>query len=323
MKSPIISKVYHDPSRSIPRVKRFEAEAKKRFKSLANELQQLLIEKLTGKVLHGNVSLELYDYGFAVNATAWDYSSMTAPQLAMLQEEIARLINRILNGDVTIDGKYYDRWIGYFLEVDYETGTKAAFNNIISQSALMSESATLNAVLFSQTYQTRLGMVLTQSYSDWLSITDSIRGELNYLLGESIQAGIHPDKLAKAIADKSDTLRWKAQRFARTELIGAYRRGRIAQSEQDEADYGVQIKYLWLSALSPTTRQDHAARHGKLYTAKEIQDFYSKNGNRFNCKCSFTEVVVNGLSDDPVSKPLQNRLSEQRVKWVQHLDKEK
>lgn len=322
MKTPIISKVYHDPSRSIPRVKRFEKEAKRRFNELSTALQQLLTDRLTGQLLQGNVSLELWDYDFAVNSERWDYSGMTGRQLAELQEQIAYLINSILNGETTVEGNYYENWTGYFIEVDYETGTRAAINNLVSQSALISESVTLQQVLFSQVYQSRLSMVMQQSYSDWLSISDSIRGDLGYLLGESISAGVHPNALAKAIADKSDTLYWKAQRFARTELIGAYRKGRIQQSEQDEKDYGVKIKYLWLSALSPTTRRTHAARHGHLYTAEEIQKFYSEKGNRYNCKCSFTEVIVNGYGD-PVSPTLQKRLDEQRVKWVEHLDKVK
>lgn len=271
----------------------------------------------------GNVELKLYEpYQFSVNSQSWDYSMMTGRQLAELQEQIAYLINSILNGETTIEGDYYENWVGYFIEVDYEAGTRATVNNLISQSALMSESTSLQQVLFSQVYQSRLSMVMQQSYSDWLSISDSIRGELNWLLAESISAGVHPNTLAKAIAEKSDTLYWKAQRFARTELIGAYRRGRIQQSEQDEKDYGVKIKYLWLSALSPTTRKWHAERHGHLYTAEEIQKFYRERGNNFSCKCSFTEVIVNGYGD-PVSPTLQKRLDEQRVKWVEHLDKAK
>lgn len=301
MKTPIISKVYPDPSRRIPLIKKFEKEAFKRFRLLKKEIKAMLLEKLKP--------------AFVINAD-WDYSRMNGRQLAELQEAIAYLINDILNGG----DMNYEHWVGYFIEHTYEDGTKAAFNNIASQSVLVSESATLNTILFSDVYQTRLGMVLTQEYAEWTSITESIRGELNAILGQAIADGIHPDEIAKQISDRSETLRWKAQRFARTELLSAYRRARINEAERDEEQYGVKIGYLWISALSPTTRKWHAARHGRIYTAKEIQEFYrEKNGsNRYNCRCSFTEVVFEDGKAD-VSPALEKRLKEQREKWVAHL----
>lgn len=38
--------------------------------------------------------------------------------------------------------------------------------------------------------------------------------------------------------------------------------------------HGLQVKYMHLSALSPTTRKSHAERHGQLFTAQEAKDFW-------------------------------------------------
>ena len=48
-----------------------------------------------------------------------------------------------------------------------------------------------------------------------------------------------------------------------------------------------------MSALAPTTRADHAARHGNLYTPQEAREWWARDANSINCRCSVTEVLVN------------------------------
>ena len=49
---------------------------------------------------------------------------------------------------------------------------------------------------------------------------------------------------------------------------------------------------MHMSALSPSTRATHAARHARLYTSDEVRDWYSRDGNSINCKCGQVEVLV-------------------------------
>ena len=84
----------------------------------------------------------------------------------------------------------------------------------------------------------------------------------------------------------------------------------IDEAQQASADYGVQTRMLWFSALSPTTRESHRVRHGQLYGAQDVREFYSRSGESVNCKCSQIELLV-----DSKGQPLDPALVE-RVKGM-------
>ncbi|MFA0414497.1 hypothetical protein AB4520_11910 [Vibrio renipiscarius] len=77
---------------------------------------------------------------------------------------------------------------------------------------------------------------------------------------------------------------------------------------------GINIRYLWMSALSPTSRVEHVIRHGEVYTEEEIVDFYKSEGNDVDCKCSFSEVVCNE-NGNPKSTKLIEKLKAQKQEW--------
>nr|WP_315528256.1 hypothetical protein [uncultured Achromobacter sp.] len=77
---------------------------------------------------------------------------------------------------------------------------------------------------------------------------------------------------------------------------------RMKRLEADEAaakKMGFNQKYMHLSALSPTTRKSHAARHGQLFTANEVRQFWSDKENVAGCKCTAVAVML-----DKSGKPL-------------------
>lgn len=70
---------------------------------------------------------------------------------------------------------------------------------------------------------------------------------------------------------------------------------RMRNLEEDEADchrLGIMHRFMHISALSPTTRASHVARHGWLYTADDIRHWMAKDDNAIDCHCAFTLVLV-------------------------------
>jgi len=61
-------------------------------------------------------------------------------------------------------------------------------------------------------------------------------------------------------------------------------------------------KLMHLSALSPTTRRSHAERHGKLYTAEEVIEFWNDPANRVGCKCTVISILVDSKGNPIVEK---------------------
>lgn len=66
----------------------------------------------------------------------------------------------------------------------------------------------------------------------------------------------------------------------------------LDEMEAAAKKYGVTQLYMQLSALSPTTRKTHADRHGKLFTAQALREFWADAANVEGCKCSIAAVLV-------------------------------
>lgn len=324
VKPPIISKIYKDPENFEPRLKKVDRDINARYKRFGKELRRYIEDTLTqlGSPMAGNASVTLWfdgDDEFTVNASRWDYR-IGASDYARITDFIQALIDEWILGLGTFEFGF-EQFSGWYINDEYHRGTRLSFNNLANQSGLYDETQSLQAILLSPQYQERVGMALQQSYDEWTSLTQQLRGRLGTIIGEGIAAGVAPRELAKELVEQG-VKPGTASNLARTEMIGALRRARLAEGERARNELGLNTKYLWLSALSMTTRPWHASRHGKLYTADEINEFYSQRGNRFNCKCSFTEALVDE-DGNMISKGLQARMVKQRDAWQEILVKKK
>lgn len=89
--------------------------------------------------------------------------------------------------------------------------------------------------------------------------------------------------------------------------IQAMRMSRLAADEADCQRLGIKHRFMHMSALSPSTRDSHAARSGELFTADEVRDWLAKDDNSTGCKCSFVLVLVDDAGN-PGSPALIQRL---------------
>ena len=76
------------------------------------------------------------------------------------------------------------------------------------------------------------------------------------------------------------------------DAIHENRMSRLDDAESEAKKLGFNQKYMHLSALSPTTRKSHASRHGKLFSANEVREFWSDKENIAGCKCTVVAVMV-------------------------------
>ena len=104
--------------------------------------------------------------------------------------------------------------------------------------------------------------------------------------------GLNPLDIARNLTDQTGIEKRRANRIARTEVTTALRRAKWDEDQEANDLYGLKTLLVHISALSPTTRHTHAVRHAHLYTNEEVRDWYSKDGNSINCKCSQQSVLV-------------------------------
>ena len=181
----------------------------------------------------------------------------------------------------------------------YQAGAATAERSV---RTILDDTKDLTKDLSGVPFLQRAAYVKARVFEEMKGFVGETAGRLGSVLLEGLADGDSIATIKTRLRDEFSISTSRAETIARTEVIGALRRGRIEQAEATAQQFGVEIGLMWFSALSPTTRQSHAERHGKVYSPDEVRDFYSEDGNGINCKCAQVEVVMKD------GKPLQEKL---------------
>ena len=251
--------------------------------------------------------LRLYKYALkatpyktvTVNVTRYEFE-LNPAILAVMTEEIDRAVDRIL-----LEGGASSLWFTtFYVEPSYAAGTAAAWRNLGSQAEVYRLSRPeLAAVLQSQPYRERISYLAARQFENMKGLTAETKASMSRILVDGFSQGLNPRDVARTLTEQAGIEARRGHRIARTEIPNALRQARLDESQQAQAELGITSRMLWFSAVSPTTRETHRARHGDLYTAQSVREFYSRSGEAVNCKCSQIEV----LTDDS-GKPLNQAL---------------
>lgn len=293
-----------------------QRDIEERYYGIKKDIAESIIPQLTGYSTaansHNSAIVCNNEDGpsslYYVNAGEYSYD-LDATRLAGLLERIQAILD-----DWLLEGGPSQIWSGDYVAEEYQRGTQSAFTNLAKQSEVYSQQTTLSQLLFSQPYQTRIGIAYAQTYSDWKGISDAARADLANVLSDAVARGINPRETAKIISKRLDVSMSKAKNIAQTEQVGAYRKASWDETEDAQQRIGIRTALLWLSALKPTTREWHRARHGKVFTTEEVRDFYAENGNRYNCYCAQVPAL---LDDDGklFNEGLSDKLAAERKAW--------
>lgn len=309
--TPIIPRNKADPTQSARQVGRMYRDIDDRYYRIKLALKQLLDERLSGTERIGNASHAVYgDVIYQVNAGTYIYD-MTAAQLADLLQRIQLILD-----DHLLDGGSQNLWALTYVAAEYERGTRQAFTNLSVQSAVYEQQTTLAQLLSSPAYQNQIAAAYVSTYSDWKGISDAARADLANVISDSIGRGVNPRETARIISKRLDVSMARAKNMAQTEQVGALRKAQWQETDWARERLGLNTAVMWLSALKPTTRAWHAARHGRVYTTEEVEAFYSVSGNRYHCYCSQIPVILDEKGQI-VNPGLAERLAAERREWQQ------
>jgi len=107
----------------------------------------------------------------------------------------------------------------------------------------------------------------------------------------------------------------RAKTIAQTEQVGALRAAQRNEAAWSRDTLGLNTAMLHLSALKPTSRSWHVARHGHTYTPEEVEAWYAERGNRYNCYCSQIPCLLDD-EGNLFNKGLADKLEKERAAWV-------
>lgn len=245
---------------------------------------------------------------YQVNAGKFIYD-MSAQEMADLLEAVQSILD-----DYLLEGGEQNLWAMDYVAAEAQRGTLEAFNNLSQQSQVYASQTTLQQLLSSPGHLNQVAAARLTTFSDWKVISDTARGDLTNIITDAVARGVNPRETASVISKRLDVSMSKAKTIAQTEQVGALRQAQWNETDWAADRLGLNTGLLWLSALKPTTRAWHQARHGKVYTTEEVRDFYAENGNRYNCYCAQVPVL---LDDDGklFNEGLAEKLAAERKAW--------
>lgn len=309
--TPIVPRNKADPTQSYRAVNKMFRDIESRYLGIKTALRVLFDQRLVGLESASNAQATHAMHGgtiYQVNTGAFIYD-MTAQQLADLLERL-----QVILDDYLLEGIGQDIWALAYIAEEYQRGTLNAYTNLSAQSPIYESQTTLVQLLSSPAYQNQIGAAYVSAYSDWKGVSDKARADLANVIADAIGRGINPRETARIVSKRLDVSMTQAKVIAQTEQVGALRQAQWQETDWARDRLGLNTKVLWLSALKPTTRAWHAARHGRTYTTEEVKAFYAENGNRYNCYCANIPVLVD---DDGkvVNEGLVSRLIEEKKQW--------
>ena len=291
-------------------------DIEQRYYDIKVALKQAFDSRLTGRERASN---SMYGYILArngsqpdtlyqVNAGTYIYD-MTAAQLA----DLLQVVQTILD-DHLLDGGINNLWAFDYVAEEYQRGTLNAYTNLSVQSPIYASQTTLQQLLSSPAYQNQVASAFVSTYSDWKLESDKARGDLANVIADSIGRGVNPRETASIISKRLDVSMSRAKNIAQTEQVGAIRTAQRLETTWSRDRLGINTAMLHLSALKPTSRAWHVARHGKTYTPEEVESWYAEGSNRYGCYCSQIPVLLN--DDGSIyNKGLAMKLDDERDKW--------
>lgn len=180
-----------------------------------------------------------------------------------------------------------------YAEPAYIMGTSQSFYNLSAQSADYALSRpSLESLLLSEPYKRRIGLIKARVFEEMRGLSETMKTDLGSVLARGMAGGLNPLDIARDIEKKISIEDFRARRIARTEVGHALRTARLDEDQDAITRLGINLKQMHISALSPTTRPDHAARNGGLFTVAEQKAWWAVGARSINCKCNTVAVLV-------------------------------
>jgi len=210
-----------------------------------------------------------------------------------------------------------------YIESSGQLGLTQASINLAALSPVYAQARPLQVAMMSDGYRNRIEFALQKSYGDWDGLVGMQKSRITSIIAEGIAAGDNPKIVQAKLVERLGMDQRAAWSMAQTHITDTLRQAKMGEGEDTQELLGIEIKYLWTSTLQWFTRPWHASRNGKVYTKAEIDKFYSERGNRRNCYCAITEVLIeDGVPQ--LTQKLKNSMTAEREAWQrQYGDKAK
>jgi hypothetical protein len=295
--SPIIPSSEKDRTGTAGILRRCNAQIRRRYEGLRRDVLSLFrsIEYLTV-----NRDEPVYIY------------QLTAEQQARLSSEIQQTLDRWIAAGRD-PAEFF--WFSPFVAEASQLGVAQSAANLAQLSASYAATRTLEEIVYSEPYRNRRAAAQLRSMDHWGGLSATMKSDLSSIIGRAVIDGKNPRTVEKEIAERLGVSMSKAQQYAQTEITGVLRDARAAEATYARDEMDIELALLWTSALKPITRRWHASRNGRTYSPEEVKDFYSRDGNRYNCFCAQVECLLDDDGKPMLSPQARQTFESARISW--------
>lgn len=231
----------------------------------------------------------------------YDYQ-ITPAELEELERRI-RAIVAIELLDTELDRMDPNWWWKPQVGVPYRQGTAeeiVEFNQLVTRELVRTRTARglttqrldIGSVLRSPEYIAARDRMFVRNFNSIKTLSDRTSSQVIQQINAGLNAKNTPTEIRDAITERFDVSRSAATRIANTEVNQAYNDARLDATDIAAGQTGLRAGVIHLSALLPTTREEHGDRHGDAFTTAQQRKWWDSNANRINCHCSTQAVLI-------------------------------
>lgn len=272
-----------DPSRTTMIRKNFEADIRRRFRKLANEVWLFLVEQdalgLSERISTVSSITKVF------NASPKQYAFLSDPDKLTafnrwFQQQVEADILSVPPG--TPPGQ---PWTAKYVESAYKRGQLNAYfaskNNVFGQ---LSEQQFLRSSFLQPETVNKIRLLATRAFEGMKGISAQMGSRMNTILAQGLADGSGAIDLAKQMSSQINTmLNSRALVIARTEIMNAHAEGQLDAFEELGVDeLGVMAE--WSTAGDERVCPRCADMEGKLFTVEEARGLIPLHPN---CRCSW------------------------------------
>lgn len=315
----------------LPRSKKYPTGQNPRIQAFYNELRKRLRKVYAEAGAYAEARLPMIattTNALSTNATGYQYQ-LDPLIVSQTSAYLEALLNEIIYGNA--QGEWTQGWWANA----YASGayTQAA-EQVVTQAQLLAADAGVTdelpslqylraeAVVMDPGFQNRISYIYARLFEDMKGFTADDKKNMAGILSRGMAAGNSPRVIAKELEKSGPAQDWRCLRIASTEINNAYRQGSFdetdAVNEDVFGDSEYELMLMHMSALLPTTRRDHAARHGTICTTKEERDWYLNvaSGGSINCHCTTVDILADKKTRKPMNTKLRDKMLEQKKSWT-------
>jgi SPP1 gp7 family putative phage head morphogenesis protein len=195
-----------------------------------------------------------------------------------------------------------DWWYKKQVELPYRQGTleelvdiNQALSTVASGSAIATATTQLiseAAILFSAQYLDGVRLAQIRNYNLIKTLSADTAKKVLLDITNDIQAGLPIQEIQSNIRKNFSVSESNAKRIAATEVNRAYNDARLQAVELAAKESDQEFAVVHISSLLPTTRDNHAARHNKVYSVTDQTRWWNEGANRINCHCTTRSVLI-------------------------------